>query len=643
MRTSTFTRVLAVSLIFASIILALTLVWSSAQFTRLNQQTSTYIALKNTITIELANDIQTYLIAGNVDALNRALRTIERIEQHQLKMLSPSLKQQITPQLRQLAQGIDTKYRALGKLAGNSNALIDNSIRQMSGSAHSLIRYAQKASPAQKGLAAQFITLGNDYSEQLISLSQETSALTTSYTQESQNSVNRTISNLQKLALSLQAMPALGIYAPIDEDELSSDEQLPQELLSEISAELTSWSNRFTRDVNNTLTQLKNVKTGTAQLQTEISQLSTSVLAAERRLGQHKNDTENIVLMVLSSAIGSLFLLAIFVYIAQRQQVLKPLIKLRDGFERLIETKELCTIEQLNPNTEVGEIANYFNLLIIEQHREHQSKMKTLEVINAFMQEMSEHLVNISGHANQTAQQVEHNQRLLIDIKALGNNVNEINTQVAGNATSTFCAMDQSQRFVTAMADASANTQQRVKQGVDSLSDLLDGVKDVHNIVEAIQSIADQTNLLALNAAIEAARAGEFGRGFSVVADEVRKLAQQTQHSLADIKQRLEILSDNSALVSSQISELDQDSQSQMKNATQLKQNAEQVAQNAQHTNTAANNAMELATEQHQLLENFTLSMDDMKAQVQASDQLITHIDNSLQQQIDRVTKSLQW
>ncbi len=63
----------------------------------------------------------------------------------------------------------------------------------------------------------------------------------------------------------------------------------------------------------------------------------------------------------------------------------------------------------------------------------------------------------------------------------------------------------------------------------DSMSDILDALKELQANNDKVVAIASQTNLLALNASIEAARAGEAGRGFAVVADEINTLASDSK------------------------------------------------------------------------------------------------------------------
>lgn len=76
-------------------------------------------------------------------------------------------------------------------------------------------------------------------------------------------------------------------------------------------------------------------------------------------------------------------------------------------------------------------------------------------------------------------------------------------------------------------------------------NELVNSSYEIKSVLTMIMNIASQTNLLALNAAIEAARCGEYGRGFAVVADEVRKLAEDTQNSLNQSNDSVNILVNN--------------------------------------------------------------------------------------------------
>ncbi|AZZ97099.1 methyl-accepting chemotaxis protein [Pseudoalteromonas sp. R3] len=638
MRVSTFTRLLAVLLALASIVLAATLFWASQVFSELDKQNNAYVTLKNTILIDLAGTIEDYLSTGDSQELSKASEQIADLKQRQLTALPSVLASDMTNQLDALDSDINGKYRALGKLSGNEMALLDNAIRQMSGSASSLMSYTAKAS--EHPLAPRYYALASDYYGEVTNLSIYTYQLVIHFEQQTRQNLLNSVRRLQDLAQQIDRLANLGVMSEIDEDELFLGAEA-EDLALEIKAELNSWPKRFSRDLENTLAQAEQRQQGMAQLRGDIKAISALVLSAEEALQAEQNTLKQNVFTIFGVAIGLLVLLAIAVYIVQFSQVLTPLRQLRNGFAFLIESNELKNIDSQNANTEIGEIASYFNQLIERQRDEAQEREQMLAVINDFMQDMNTNLASISELAETTSSQVEQNQHQLDEIKALGSEASEINQQVSDNASETFSAMKQSVSYAESMLSASSSTQQRVEQGLSSLNELLNGVADVGKVIEMIRTIAEQTNLLALNAAIESARAGEHGRGFAVVADEVRKLAQQTQDSLSDINEQLNILSDNSSKVSSQISALADEAQQQTEHAQELKSNSEGVAERAQGASQVAEHAMELAQQQSSLVDNFSSAMALMKQQVNGSNQQVRDIQHSLQEQMIKIRESI--
>ena len=638
MRVSVFTRWLAILLTSASLFLAGVLFWASNLLNTLDQQNNGYNQLKNAVLVELSGSVESYLSTGDSQYLTQSSEIIKKLKQAHISQLPSELATTMQTRLDALDADINGKYRAIGKLSGNEMALLDNALRQMSGSASSLVSYASKAD--DNPVKTQYYALASDYFQAVNQLSIHTYHLSLNPDANAQTSLQNSISALQTIANKIERLDNLGVMSEVDEDALFLGEDA-EDLGDEIKSELSSWANRFGKDVQNTLTQSQSRQVGIKALRADIQTLIDIVLSAENDLKASQDALKMNVLVLFSVAIGLLILLAAGVYFVQLNQVLNPLRQLRDGFADLINSNEMKQIHSKNPDTEVGEIAGYFNQLIQRQQLEAQERQEMLSLVNEFMAQMSQNLSQISQQSENTYNQVEQTQGLLHNIKDLGEQANEINTQVSDNANSTFEAMSQSVQFADAMLEASSSTEQRVEQGQESLNELLKGVSDVGTVVEMIRTIAEQTNLLALNAAIESARAGEHGRGFAVVADEVRKLAQQTQDSLSDIHQQLNTLGENSKKVSEQMGALSQDAQAQTEHAQELKRNSEGVAQSAQTANQVASHAMELAQQQSSLVDDFSQAMRNMKDQVNSSSQQVNDIQTELQQQMVQVRQSL--
>lgn len=280
MRVSSFTRLLAILLALASLLLGGTLYWASQTLVKLEQQDRSYNQLKNKILVDLKGLLEDYLAQGDSQYLGQAAELISQVKSTQLASLPSDLKQQLDTQLTQLDTDIKGKYRALGKLSGNETALLDNALRQMAGSASSLIGYANKAGQ-QNTNAQDYYQLASDYYREVTNLSLFTYQLMLSFDQDTQTNLQQSIANLNRLALQIDDLENLGVMSEVDEDSLVMDEEA-EDLAEEIKAELSSWPNRYPRDLANTIEQAQQRQTGIQALRKQISTLSGTVFNAEQ-------------------------------------------------------------------------------------------------------------------------------------------------------------------------------------------------------------------------------------------------------------------------------------------------------------------------------------------------------------------------
>ncbi|WP_372769488.1 methyl-accepting chemotaxis protein [Pseudoalteromonas sp.] len=632
MRVSSFTRLLLVVLSSISIALAVVLYWASQTINTLNQQTIAYNQLKNTIVVDLANSLQDYLSYGDNQFLTQAKNNISAVEQ-KLSILPNSISDTLQTQLNQLQQGIDGKYRALGKLSGNKNALIDHALNEMSDYASALSQYAEKAETSMS--QQRFYVLANAYQTQVVKLS-------IALKENSLESTSSVLEDLARIASDIERLPLLGVFDPnVDQDELMLTGEEAEDLGEEIQAELLSLPNRLPKELENTKRLNDEREEGVSSLRGEIKNLTSSILAAEKQLRDEQAEIEQKVFYTLFVAVIALFLIAAIVYFTQRKQVLTPVRALRNAFSKLIENDNLEHIYTDNPKTEMGEIALYFNQLIEKQKQEAQERAETLQLVSDFLASMSDQLKLMLTASEQSISEVEQSEGLLSQLTEIGEQVSEINGTVKNNAELTFTAMENSVGQSESMLVASNETQQQVQFGMESMEQLLKGVNDVASVLEVINTIAEQTNLLALNAAIESARAGEHGRGFAVVADEVRQLAKQTQNSLQSIKQQLDGLGVSSQQVSQQMLELAENARQQTESATQMKENASNVAENALSASEVANQASNFALEQSNYLNAFSNAMQQLKSRVKDSNNQVQGIQTDLEQKMVQIRHSL--
>lgn len=142
---------------------------------------------------------------------------------------------------------------------------------------------------------------------------------------------------------------------------------------------------------------------------------------------------------------------------------------------------------------------------------------------------------DVSSGANETAEALQAQLSQTEEIMAQIEKAKEVTTAITGDVQQTeniICVGKENIDSLLASVTQSESVSATVASKMD---ELIENTKQMHSIVEIINSITSKTSMLSLNASIEAARAGEMGKGFAVVASEISTLAGQTNDATVNI------------------------------------------------------------------------------------------------------------
>ncbi|WP_281951968.1 methyl-accepting chemotaxis protein [Nitrosophilus kaiyonis] len=267
------------------------------------------------------------------------------------------------------------------------------------------------------------------------------------------------------------------------------------------------------------------------------------VIDLDISLSSIKSQLNSLKIALYSGIAGAIILLVlIFIYFFNKN-VFKPL-KILTVRAKDIASGEGDLTKRLNfiKKDEIAEAGNWIDRFI--------EKIQNV-IINA--KNTSSKNLEISQKLKKESEDIENRLKFGIELveksvekgKGVHISLNDSLNSIKNSQENVNRAKEEIENIKNEISNLSAKVNNQSKYGLklaEKLNNLTNRADSVKEILSVISDIANKTNLLALNAAIEAARSGEHGKGFAVVAEEVRRLAEQSQDSLSDIEETINLI-----------------------------------------------------------------------------------------------------
>jgi methyl-accepting chemotaxis protein len=329
----------------------------------------------------------------------------------------------------------------------------------------------------------------------------------------------------------------------------------------------------------------------------------------------------NTIGMLFMSIVAAVIVLATIGAMIISSLIAKPVQRVAAGLENISSgDADLTQRLPVTGNDETGKVSRFFNTFLENLQKIIKKLQGDADQLNSAAKSIHSTLQMIKEKATSTktiSQTVFRSAGYMSqDMK----DISSIMEESTGHINGVSIAIDELTSTVNEISATSAKAHTNTEKTKEKMDELEAEVKilgqageDINKVTEAITAISDQVNLLALNATIEAARAGEAGKGFAVVANEIKELAKQTasaateiqgridhvqqvtKTTIAGIKEAAEIVSDNSGIVATIASAVEEQSVTVNEISKTLSAATEQISHSNEKVSKAAVYAEEMA------------------------------------------------